>query len=155
MKHNLWFILLKSLQTIKYSQLEGSLGDRLEDSYQYDDRLFNWKELSDWKQYYHSHFKIDRHSHSRPGEMTKFSGFFLNFTSSVSTWETQCKINTWHSRTNVEGYSVGCSKHIKRLNCDSNHDSNHDPWFMGHGESFSLNFKLWNRNRIYQSKHWH
>ena len=42
----------------------------------------------------------------------KVQGIFpLIFSSTVSTRETQCKINTWHSRTNVEGYSAGCSKH--------------------------------------------
>ena len=47
---------------------------------------------------------------TRNGEMTKFRGFFrLIFSSSVSRRETQCEINTKHSRTNVEGYLAGCS----------------------------------------------
>ena len=50
--------------------------------------------------------------------MTKFRGFFSEggglFSSSVSRRETQCEINTKHSRTNVEGYSVGCSNTHKK-----------------------------------------
>ena len=49
------------------------------------------------------------------GEKTKFSGFFrLIFSSSVSWRETQCEIKTKHSRTNVEGYSAGCSHTHKK-----------------------------------------
>ena len=50
--------------------------------------------------------------------MTKFRGFFSEggglFSSSVSRRETQCEIKPKHSRTNVEGYSVGCSNTHKK-----------------------------------------
>ena len=47
--------------------------------------------------------------------MDKIQGiFFLIFSSSVSRRETQCEIKPKHSRTNVEGYSVGCSNTHKK-----------------------------------------